>query len=45
VIDTSALPAADLMRRLTGRFVVDGVSLRIFVTNLARRHGTQGLPI
>jgi RNase adaptor protein for sRNA GlmZ degradation len=45
VIDTSALPAADLMRPLTGRFALDAVSLRVFVTSLARRHGTPGLPI
>jgi hypothetical protein len=45
VIDTSALPTADLMRPSTGRFALDAVGLRVFVTCLARRHGTPGLPI
>jgi hypothetical protein len=44
VIDSSA-PPADLMRPLTGRFALDAVSLRVFVTSLARHHGTPGLPI
>jgi hypothetical protein len=44
VIDSSA-PPADLMRPLTGRFDLDAVSLRVFVTPLARHHGTPGLPI
>jgi hypothetical protein len=45
VIDISVLRAADLMRPLTGRFALDAVSLRVFVTSLARRHGTPGLSI
>jgi hypothetical protein len=45
VIDTSELFAADLMHPLTGRFALDAVSLRVFGTSLARRHGAPGLPI
>ena len=45
MIDTPALPAADLVRPLIGRFALDAVSMRVFVTSLAHHHGTLGLPI
>jgi hypothetical protein len=45
VIDTSVLPAADLISPLTGHFALDAVSLRVFVTSRARRRSTPGLPI
>jgi hypothetical protein len=45
VIDTSAPPASNLMRPLTARFALDALSLRVFATSLARRHGILGLPI
>jgi len=45
MIDTPALPAADLVRPLTGRFALDAVGMRVFVTSLAHRRGTLSLPI
>ena len=45
MIDTPALPAADLVRPLIGRFALDAVGMRVFATSLAHRHGTPGLPI
>ena len=45
VIDTPELPDADLVRPLTGRFALDAVGMRVFVTSLAHRRGTLSLPI
>ena len=45
VIDTFLLPAADLKRPLTGHFVLDAVSLRLFVASGSHRRGAPRRPI
>jgi RNase adaptor protein for sRNA GlmZ degradation len=45
VIDTSVLTAANLKHLLTGRFALDAVRLRVFVTSFAYRHGVPRMPI